>query len=88
MENLEMPAQTAEQINRHFSALDDSVNILNTDVDANIHSDEIDARIWRNWKHIEIMLTKDFIVNAGRDLSAYHNAVTKGSAFSPNQTEA
>ncbi len=84
----QMPEQTPEQIERHFSALDDSVAIINSDVDAAAHSDEIDARVWRNWKHIEIMLSKDFIINAGRDLSAYNQAVTKGSAFSPNQPEA
>jgi hypothetical protein len=72
-------------IDKMFLALDDSVHVINTDVDAGDHSEEIDSRVWRNWKHLEIMLEKDFIINAERDLSIYQTAILKGSDFSPEK---
>jgi hypothetical protein len=84
--NLEVP--TAEELAKHFSALTDSVNLINELVAANEHSAEADARAWANWKHVEIMLDKDFIKNDGRDLSVFQAAVTAGAAFAPNQPEA
>ena len=76
-----------EDANKAFAALDDSVTLINTDVDAAEHSTEVDNRVWRNWKHIEIMLDKDFIKNDGRDLTPYSNAIAKGLAFAPELAE-
>lgn len=76
-----MHSLTPEQIEKVFSTLNDSVNIIDLDVDANEHSEEIDKRVYRNWKHIEIMLEKDFVKNQGIDLSIYANAVSKGKSF-------
>jgi hypothetical protein len=79
---------TAEELDKHFSALTDSVNLINELVAANEHSAEADARVWANWRHIEIMLDKDFIKNDGRDLSTFQAAAVSGASFAPNQPEA
>jgi hypothetical protein len=79
---------TAEELEKHFSAMTDSVNLINELVAANEHSAEADVRAWANWKHIEIMLDKDFIKNDGRDLSAFQAAAVAGALFAPNQPEA
>jgi hypothetical protein len=74
-------------IDKTFSALDDSVNLINSETEKENDSDEINNRVWANWKHIEIMLEKDFVKESGRDLSLYVSAVEKGSDFSPNRSE-
>lgn len=76
---------TPEELEKHIDALNDSVAIIDADVDAGIHTDEIDARVWRNWKHIEIMLATDFIVDSNEDVSAFEAAIVKGSEFAPSE---
>lgn len=85
MTNEQSPSMPEINIDKVFSALDDSVKLINDLVNAAEHSDDIDARVWRNWKHVEIMLDKDFVKNAGKDLSVYTAAVTSGSTFAPNE---
>lgn len=72
---------TAEEIEKHFSALLDSVNLINTIIESNNKIEENKDTIKRNYEHIEIMLTKDFIVNDSRDKSSFENAVVAGKAF-------
>lgn len=83
----ELPVPTTEQVEKMFDALDDSLALINAEVDAETHSDDIDGRVWRNWKHIELMLEKDFIKNAGKDLTKYSDVVAKGKTFAPNSTK-
>ena len=82
-ETLEPP--TAEQIEQHFSALDDSVNLIDgkvTDGAAEGETQtECNEAIDRNVRHIELMLEKDFIKDDGRSLTSYKNAVKSGEKF-------
>jgi hypothetical protein len=73
----EFPSETptAEELDKHFSALDDSVGVIEDKI-ANGPSEfqtqeEADEEIERNVAHIGIMLSKSFIKDSGRDLSAY-----------------
>ena len=66
---------TAEQLDKHFSALDDSVWLIDdktTNGPAEGQTaEEVAEEIERNVAHIGIMLSKSFIKDSGRDLSAY-----------------
>jgi hypothetical protein len=81
--NLQAEAPTAEQLDKHFSALDDSVGVINERVDNGPSeyqtAEEAAAEISRNVEHLALMLEKDFIKDAGRSLASYKAAIKKGS---------
>ena len=79
---------TVEQINAHFSAMDDSVNLINDtitdDSDAlemNGSAEEVKLMMKRNTDHLEIQLVKDWAVADNRDKSSYTDAITAGLAY-------
>lgn len=80
-----MPVEepTAEELEQHFSALDDSVWVIDSLVDNGPRegqsAEEASAEIERNVAHLELMIEKPFIKGAGRSLSAYIDAIKKGS---------
>lgn len=81
MEQFDPNNPTPEQLAKHISALGDSVTVINEIVDGGERSEDLDKRLEANYKHIEIMLDKDFIKNAGEDLSGFTAAVDKAKAF-------
>ena len=76
---------TAEEINAHFSAMDDSVNLINNTI-----ADDTDALemfgsaegakeiMKRNTDHLELQLDKDWATEDSRDKSSYTDAITAG----------
>ncbi len=76
---------TAEEINAHFSAMDDSVNLINNTI-----ADDTDAlemfgsaegakeMMKRNTDHLELQLDKDWATEDSRDKSSYTDAITAG----------
>lgn len=72
---------TAEELEKHFSALTDSVTLITSVIESADASDENKATVKRNYEHIEIMLAKDFIISDSRDKSSFENAVIAGKAF-------
>ena len=76
---------TAEEINAHFSAMDDSVNLINNTI-----ADDTDAlemfgsaegakeMMKRNTDHLELQLDKDWAIEDSRDKSSYTDAITAG----------
>ena len=72
---------TAEEINAMFSAMGDSVTLLNELVTAGTHSDDIDDTVDRNYRHLEIMLAKDHISDDDRDKTSYTDAITDSKTF-------
>ena len=76
---------TAEEINQHFSAIDDSVNLINNtiadDTQAlDIYNDVegVKAMMKRNTDHLELQLVKDWATEDSRDKSSYTDAITVG----------
>tara|TARA_A100000172_G_C3007718_1_gene98615 strand:- start:212 stop:475 length:264 start_codon:yes stop_codon:yes gene_type:complete len=76
---------TAEEINAHFSAMDDSVNLINDtiadDTDALEMFDSAEGvkeMVKRNTDHLEIQLVKDWATEDSRDKSSYTDAITAG----------
>tara|TARA_Y100000401_G_scaffold53257_1_gene41837 strand:- start:70 stop:336 length:267 start_codon:yes stop_codon:yes gene_type:complete len=77
---------TAEEINQHFSAMDDSVNLINNTIaddtqaleNAMGSAEEVKLMMKRNTDHLEIQLDKDWAVADNRDKSSYTDAITAG----------
>ena len=79
---------TAEEINGHFSAMDDSVTLINSTVADDTEAleqygsaNEVKLMITRNTDHLELQLGKDWAVNDNRDKSSYTAAITAGKAY-------
>lgn len=72
---------TAAEINAMFSAMDDSVNLLNDLIDAGEHSTDIDDTVDRNYRHIEIMLAKEYISSDDRDKTVYTDIIAESKTF-------
>ncbi len=74
---------TAEELEQHFSAMGDSVWVIDSLVDDGPRegqtAEEATEEIERNVAHLALMIEKPFIKSAGRSLSAYIDAIKKGS---------
>ena len=76
---------TAEEINAHFSAMDDSVTLINDTIADNTDAlemfgsaEEVNLMMKRNTDHLELQLDKDWAVADSRDKSSYTDAITAG----------
>ncbi len=76
---------TAEEINAHFSAMDDSVNLINNTIADDAEAlemygsvEEVKLMMKRNTDHLELQLDKDWAVADNRDKSSYTDAITAG----------
>ena len=74
---------TAEELERHFSALGDSVWVIDTlsaeGPREGQTAEEAAEEIERNVAHLKLMIEKDYIKSAGRSLAAYTAAIKKGA---------
>ena len=75
----------AEEINAHFSAMDDSVTLINDTIADNTDAlemfgseEEVKLMVKRNTDHLELQLDKDWAVADSRDKSSYTDAITAG----------
>jgi len=60
---MESDTQTEEQIAQHYSAMLDSVNLINemrTNPPEDMTNEEVEDCISRNVEHLEIMVAKDY----------------------------
>ena len=71
----------AEKLEKHFSGLQDSVDLINSLIASNDKSDETLDKITRNYKHIEIMLAQDYIANDPRDKTVFLDAAVAAKAM-------
>ena len=77
---------TAEEINAHFSAMDDSVNLINDTIaddtqaleSAMGSAEEVKLMMKRNTDPLELQLDKDWAVADSRDKTSYSDAITTG----------
>jgi hypothetical protein len=79
---------TADEISAHFSAMDDSVTLINAtvadDTDAlamNGSADEVKLMVTRNTDHLEIQIATDWYSDSSVSKTAYTGAVTSGKAY-------
>ena len=78
----------AEEIAAHFSAMDDSVTLINAtiadDTDAlEMYGDAAGVKLMvtRNTDHLELQATKDWYSDSSKSNTPYTNAVTAGKAY-------
>ena len=76
---------TAEEINGHFSAMDDSVNLINNTIADDTQALEMfgsaegaKEMMKRITDHLELQLDKDWATEDSRDKTSYTNAITSG----------
>ena len=73
---------TTEEINAHFSAMDDSVNLINATVADDTEAlttqtaEEVKEMVTRNTDHLELQLGKDWAINDNRDKTSYTDSIT------------
>tara|TARA_R100001244_G_C5149666_1_gene129436 strand:- start:409 stop:669 length:261 start_codon:yes stop_codon:yes gene_type:complete len=79
---------TEEQIAAHFSAMDDSVTLINAtvadDTEAlavNGSAAEVKLMVTRNTDHLEIQAEHDWYSDSSVSKTAYTDAVTAGKAY-------
>ena len=79
---------TADEIAAHFSAMDDSVSLINETVADDTKALEmfedaagVKAMIKRNTDHLEIQAEKQWYKDSSKTKTSYTNAVTAGKAY-------
>ena len=79
---------TAAEIAAHFSAMDNSVTLINEtvadDTDALAlydNADEVKLMVTRNTDHLEIQAAKDWYSDSSNSKTPYTGAVTAGKAY-------
>ena len=79
---------TAEEIAAHFSAMDDSVTLINATVADDTEAleqfgsaAEVKLMVTRNTDHLEIQAAKDWYSDSSKSKTPYTNAVTAGKAY-------
>ena len=81
-------APTEEEIAAHFSAMDDSVTLINATVADDTEAlqmcrtaAEVKRMIASNTGHLELQATKDWYSESNNNKTPYTNAVTAGKAY-------
>ena len=78
-EEIMTPEQpTAEQIQQHYDAAMDSVNLLNAGKPEDMSDDDWTDCVSRNVEHLEIMVAKDFWTDA-QDITVLQAAIDANS---------
>ena len=79
---------TADEIAAHFSAMDDSVTLINAtvadDTEALVmygSAAEVKLMITRNTDHLELQATHSWYSDSSKCKTPYTNAVTAGKAY-------
>lgn len=80
---------TADEIAAHFSAMDDSVDLINATIaddskaleSANGSAAEVKLMVTRNTDHLEIQAEKKWYKDSSKTKTSYTNAVTAGKAY-------
>ena len=73
---MENNTQTEEQIAQHYSAMQDSVNLIDemrTNPPEDMTDEEVADTISRNVEHLELMVAKDYWTN--EDMKAVNAAI-------------
>ena len=74
---------TAEEIQSHYSAMGDSVDLINGIIDGSMMADDTQEDkndcVDRNVRHLEIMVAKDFWTT--EDMTSANSAITAGQNY-------
>ena len=75
MENL-----TPEEVSKHISAMNDSVDAINQEINKDF-SEEVAKRVKANIDYLSIMLKKDFIISYEESKDAFIDAINSGQEY-------
>ena len=74
---------TSEEIAQHYSAMGDSVDLINGIIDGSLMADDTQEDkndcVDRNVRHLEIMVAKDFWTD--EDMTDANSAITAGQNY-------
>jgi hypothetical protein len=74
---------TAEEIAKHYSAMGDSVDLINGIIDGSLMADDTQEDkndcVDRNVRHLEIMVAKDFWTS--EDMTDANSAISAGQTY-------
>ena len=74
---------TTEEIAQHYSAMGDSVDLINGIIDGSMMADDTQEDkndcVDRNVRHLEIMVAKDFWTT--EDMTSANSAITAGQEY-------
>lgn len=74
---------TAEEIAQHYSAMGDSVDLINGIIDGSLMADDTQEDkndcVDRNVRHLEIMVAKNFWTT--EDMTSANSAITAGKNY-------
>jgi hypothetical protein len=77
-----MDTLTPQQIEKHISAAFDSVNLINSTIEKPM-TDDLKSMVERNYKHLEIMLAKEWFSEAlsEEQLENINDAIDNGKEY-------
>lgn len=70
-----------QNVDKSISALQDSVDLINAEIEKAVDTNEARDAIRRNYQHLEIMLDKDYIIDSGEDLSESIAAISAAKTY-------
>ena len=68
-------------VKQDIKAMYDSVHVVDAMIAANVHDDESNDNVDRNYRHLEIMMEKDWIKESGEDLQDFVDCIARAKAW-------
>ena len=68
-------------IKQDIKAMWDSENLIDAIIQADKHDAQLDDDVRRNYKHLEIMMGKDWIIDSGEDLKPFVDCVARAKTW-------
>lgn len=70
-----------QQVEQDILALWDSVSVINEIIANDIHDEELDGTVRRNYQHLEIMINRQNIIDSGTDLTPFEECISQAKAW-------
>lgn len=68
-------------VQQDIKAMWDSVLLIDEIIAADKHDAQLDDDVRRNYKHLEIMMGKDWIIDSGEDLTPFVDCVARAKTW-------
>ena len=68
-------------VQQDIKAMWDSVHLIDEIIAADKHDAQLDDDVRRNYKHLEIMMDKDWIIDSGEDLTPFVDCVARAKTW-------
>lgn len=70
-----------KDVQQDIKAMWDSVHLIDEIIQADVHDAQLDDDVRRNYKHLEIMIGKDWIIDSGEDLQPFVDCIAYSKAW-------